>query len=196
MAPEADEKLFRLLRTVALVLGLGTLGWMLFQEFGDGFDPATVERRAADRAFEDGRYAQAYNGFKEADILAPNDPNVLRGMALSLMQLGRHKESMLVFNELITLEPDLAINYANRGILFDRMGRYEKAVTDYQTALSIDPEQVEGPGWFTRFLRNQSEPPPGVADRLAYILAQLEKPEAERVMHVEDIDAAQRPFKR
>jgi hypothetical protein len=61
-------------------------------------------------------------------------------------------------------------------------------------ALELDPELAEGPHWLTRFLRNQPEAPPTIADRARYLRAELAKPEAERVLRVPQIDAQQRPY--
>jgi len=89
----------------------------------------------------------------------------------------------------------LAANYANRGILLDTMGRHEEALADYDEALAIDAEVAKGPHWLTRFLRNQPEAPPTIADRARYLRAELAKPEAERVLRVPEVDQQQRPYK-
>jgi hypothetical protein len=47
----------------------------------------------------------------------------------------------------------------------------------------------------TRFLRNQAERPPTIADRAAYLRAELAKPEGERRLRVPEVDARQRPYK-
>ena len=47
----------------------------------------------------------------------------------------------------------------------------------------------------TRFLRNQAERPPTIADRARYVREQLAKPEAERVLKDPVQDATQRPYK-
>ena len=74
------------------------------------------------------------------------------------------------------------------------MGRHEAALADYHTALELDPEIASGPHWLTRFLRNQPEAPPTIADRARYLHAELAKPEGERVLRVPEIDARQRPY--
>ena len=56
------------------------------------------------------------------------------------------------------------------------------------------PGGREGPHWLTRFLRNQPEAPPTIADRARYLRAELAKPEAERVLRMPEIDAQQRPY--
>ena len=61
-------------------------------------------------------------------------------------------------------------------------------------ALELDPELAEGPSWLTRFLRNQADAPPTIADRARYLRAELAKPESERVLRVPEHDAQQRPY--
>lgn len=89
----------------------------------------------------------------------------------------------------------LAVAYANRGILKDQLGDYPGALADYRRGLGLEPELAEGPGWLTRFLRNQSEPPPSVADRARYLAEQLARPEAERLMRVPERDRRQRAYR-
>ncbi|PUE05585.1 MAG: hypothetical protein C3L24_00850, partial [Candidatus Sedimenticola endophacoides] len=74
----------------------------------------------------------------------------------------------------------LGVSHANRGILKDRMGDYPGALADYQLAMELAPAASRGPGPLTRFLRNQPEPPPDIADRAGYIRRQLALPPAQR----------------
>ncbi|NJN45226.1 MAG: hypothetical protein HC808_00540 [Candidatus Competibacteraceae bacterium] len=53
----------------------------------------------------------------------------------------------------------------------------------------------EGPGWLTRFLRNQPEKPPSISDRARYLKEQLGLPESQRLLSVPTVDEAQRPYK-
>jgi hypothetical protein len=62
-------------------------------------------------------------------------------------------------------------------------------------ALDLDPTIADGPHWLTRFLRNQAEAPPTIADRAAYLRAELAKPEGERVLLMPEVDSQQRPYK-
>ena len=84
--------------------------------------------------------------------------------------------------------------YANRGILHDRLGRYEAALADYRQALVIDPEAVAGPGLLHRILYGDARPA-AVRQRAAYLEHQLALPESERVMRVPELDERQRMYK-
>jgi tetratricopeptide (TPR) repeat protein len=110
--------------------------------------------------------------------------------------MGRYEEALQWFNQAVELRPFFGGTYANRGILLDRMGEYEKAVADYEKAIQLDETVAEGPHWLIRFLRNQPEPPPTVADRLAYLKQEMAKPESERVLRVPEEDEKQRTYKK
>jgi tetratricopeptide (TPR) repeat protein len=125
----------------------------------------------------------------------PNNTYALRGKAQALLQLGNYKMALATYDEAIYREPDLGVAYANRGILKDRMGDYEGALADYRQALALQPEVSEGPGFMTRFLRNQADKPPSVAERANYLEEQLAKPESQRLLQVPKQDNAQRSYK-
>jgi tetratricopeptide (TPR) repeat protein len=46
----------------------------------------------------------------------------------------------------IKMNPELAIAYNQRGLVFDEMGRFEKAIANYQAAVHLDPELKDA--WF------------------------------------------------
>ena len=119
----------------------------------------------------------------------------MRGKARSLLKLERFDDALKVFEEAIAREPEFGATYANRGIAFDLMGRYTDAIADYEKALSLDPELAEGPHWMTRFLRKQPDKPPGIAERAAYLRAELAKPASERVLRIPEQDQKQRSYK-
>ncbi len=180
---------------VAITLTVAWVGWSVYDGVIREVTPGDSSYLAGNSFFEDARYAEALREYQDALLTNPNHVHAKRGKARSLMQLGRKEDALRVFNELIEQAPEFAASYANRGILNDRMGRYQAAVLDYEKALELDPELAEGPHWMTRFLRNQAERPPTIADRARYIREQLAKPEAERVLRDPAQDAMQRPYK-
>lgn len=190
-----DKGLYRFLKWTAIVLTLAWIGWSIYDSMIAPRNPGDFAYLEANTLFEDGEFQRALAKYDEALKEDPNHIHALRGRARSLMQLGQSPQALAAFNTAVSLEPDFGASYANRGVLHDRMGRYEKAIEDYERALELDPELVEGPHWLTRFLRNQPQKPPGVAERAAYLRKELAKPESERLLRVPEIDAEQRSYK-
>jgi tetratricopeptide (TPR) repeat protein len=191
-----DDPVYRILKVTALLLGAIFLGWMIWGGLLQEQVPGEKAYEAANRYFEDGLYQQALEHYEAALQEDPQLLPAMRGQARSLMQMGRNQEALATFNEVIEQEPDFPVNYANRGILHDRMGNYRQAIADYEKSIELDAEMVEGPNWLTRFLRLQPEKPPSVADRAAYLRQELAKPESERLLRVPEEDAKQRSYKK
>lgn len=189
------EPLYRTLMAVAVALTVAWAGWSVYATFFRDVGPGEHAYHAANRAFEDGDYARALREYEAALRADPDSIHALRGKARALLQLGRHAEALAAFDEAIRRDPATGATYANRGILLDRMGRHHEALADYERALELDPRLAEGPGWLTRFLRNQAERPPTIADRARYLREQLALPEEQRLLRVPELDAAQRPYK-
>ncbi len=153
----------------------------------------TIE--AGNRYFEDGHYADASKSFAAIIEQDPNNVEAIRGLARSYMQMGKQNEALELFNRAIAITPNYAPSYANRGILHDRMQQYPLAIADYRRALQLQPDLAKGPGWLTRFLRNQAERPPSILDRLNYLQQELQKPETEQLLQMPEKDQQQRPYK-
>jgi tetratricopeptide (TPR) repeat protein len=190
-----DKGLYRFLKWTAIMLTLAWIGWSIYDSMIEPRNPGDFEYLEANNLFEDGEYQRALAEYDAALKANPNHIHALRGRALSLMQVGQSAQALVAFDTAIALAPDFGATYANRGVLHDRMGRYQKAIEDYEHALELDPELAEGPHWLTRFLRNQPQKPPGIAERAAYLRKELAKPEKERLLRVPEIDAQQRSYK-
>lgn len=190
-----DRRLYRFLMGAAIAMTAAWVGWSFYDSFFGDKAPGDLAYHAANRLFEDGEYARALADYETALKKNPRHLYALRGKARTLMQLERYEESLAAFDEAVQRDPDFGATYANRGILYDRMGRYRAAIADYEHALHLDQELADGPNWLTRFLRLQPEKPPTIADRAAYLRAQLAKPVDERVLRVPELDEQQRPYK-
>lgn len=228
-----DERWYKLLMRVAIVLTIAWVGWSLYDS---GLNETTPEARdvaAAQKLLEDGQFGDALLSYEKLLDTNPDNLGALRGKAQALMQLGaqealesyqqrqqgrgreadslamgserRYREALDAYDEAIRREegkgvtgqnlPILGVSYANRGILKDRMGDFPGALSDYQRSIELHPEVAEGPGFLTRFMRNQAEKPPTIADRARYLEQQLSRPESEQVLRSPERDATQRPYK-
>lgn len=191
-----DPRLYQFLKYTAIALALAWVSWSLYDSFFVARAPGDADYHAANRLFEDGEYQRALVAYRDSLHKDAQHVHALRGLARTLLQLGKYDEALVEFNNAIAVEPDFGGSYANRGILYDRMGQHEQALEDYLTALQLDPEIADGPHWLIRFLRNQPERPPGIAERAAYLKAEFRKPASERVLTHAEIDDAQRSYKK
>lgn len=189
------DKLYRFLKWTAIGLTVAWIGWAAYDNFISGKEPGEYSYAAGERAFSDGNYEEALEGYDEALQLNPGLLPALSGRAQTLIMLDREIEAVEIYDELIAAQPDVAAHFANRGIALDRLGRHEEALASYERALSVDEEVGGGPNWLTRFLRNQPEKPPGIRERSDYIRGQLALPVSERVLSKPEEDDAQRPYK-
>lgn len=187
---------YRYLKYTAIVLTVAWVGWTLYGMWIAGSEPGDYAYHAGSNHFTDGNYPKALQEYEEALQTNPDHRAALRGRAETLIMLKRELEAIEIYNKLTTLEPNKAGYYANRGIAYDRIGNYKAALEDYEKAIRLDPEVGEGPGWLTRFLRNQAEKPPGIAERANYIKTQLALPASERALYTPDKDTSQRPYKK
>lgn len=189
-----DNRLYRFLMVTAITLTIAWVGWS-FYDMHRARAPGDYAYHAGSNHFADGRYAQALTAYQEALAENPDHLGALRGKAEALMMLNRETEAIALYRMLIARQPEFAGHHANLGIALDRLGDHWAALASYKKALTMDDTVGDGPGWLTRFFRKQPEKPPGVAERAAYLEAQLVLPEGERVLQVPEADQAQRPYK-
>ena len=178
--------------SLLLLAGFGFYSWV-----GSG-DPYTRSMSAAHRAFADADYEQALKAFIKARELRPVDYGSAFGQALSLMQLGLDGEALAAFTlalEAVPSSEEKAFLFANRGILHDREQRYPQALADYDLALGLSAKVTEGPGVVKRFMHNQAEKPPTIADRARFLRAELARPEGERQLSIPEQDARVYPYR-
>ena len=54
-------------------------------------------------------------------------------------ELGRYETAIPDLDEAIRLDPQVALLYGLRGIVYEALGQYEKAVKEFTEAIRIDP---------------------------------------------------------
>ncbi len=191
-----------LMAIATAIAGIFGVGYM----YVNPSEPGDYEVRRGDQLLSDGEFSGALEQFDEALKLSPDHRGALMGRAIVFLQTERYPEAEAELTYLIgflnrTLEPDdltgigvLAAAYANRGILYDRTGRYEKALADYIEVLKRDRDLAEGPGIIDKVLYGM--PKPATVERRAiYLKQQLALPESERLLRVPELDEEQRMFK-
>ena len=160
------------------------------------------ETEVCDIRLKDKKYEEALEAANKALEKTPNHRGAMMCKALVFISEKKYIEADKVLSNLIiflekNLEDDdktgigtLAASYANRGIIKDRNKNYEGALKDYAKALGIDHEAVAGPGLGTIIL-NYKFKSSSVRERALYLNEQLQLPEDERVLSIEELDAGQ-----
>ena len=175
-----------------LLLFAAVVAFVLYWRTAVEDTPGDYHVKTGNYRLQDGQYDRAIAEFDLALEANPGHPLAYLGIALALMHQNRHEASLEAFGHALALDDSLAVAYADRGILHDRMGQHDLALRDYRRALALDPKLADGPGWLWRFLRNIPERPPTIADRAAYLEAELRKPPEARLLRRPEIDAQQR----
>ena len=175
--------------------------WGFVRSFMDR-PPGDYETEVCDIRLKDKKYKQALEAANEALSKTPNHRGAMMCKALVFISEKKYIEADKVLSNLIiflekNLEDDdrtgigtLAASYANRGIIKDRNKNYKGALQDYVKALGIDHEAVAGPGLGTVIL-NYKFKSSSVRERALYLNEQLQLPEDERVLSIEELDAGQ-----
>ena len=164
--------------------------------------PGDYETEVCDIRLKDKLYDEAMAAANKALGKTPNHRGAIMCKALIYISQKNYINATNELNYLIkylesNLETDdltgigtLAAAYANRGIIKDRRKDYEGALSDYVKALGIDHESVAGPGLGTVIL-NYKYKSSSVKKRALYLNEQLQLPEAERVLSIEELDEGQ-----
>ena len=175
--------------------------WGFVRSFMDR-PPGDYETEVCDIRLKDKKYDQALEAANKALNKTQNHRGAMMCKALVFISEKKYLEADEVLTNLIiflekNLEDDdktgigtLAAGYANRGIIKDRNKNYEGALEDYVRALGIDHEAVAGPGLGTVIL-NYKFKSSSVRERALYLNEQLQLPEDERVLSIEELDAGQ-----
>ena len=175
--------------------------WALIKSF-IGRPPGDYETEVCDIRLKDKEYDKALKAAEIALEKTSNHRGAIMCKALVFISQKNYVEAKKELTYLINflkknLEEDdrtgkgtLAAAYANRGIIKDRNQDYQGALQDYIKALGIDHEAVAGPGLGTVIL-NYKFKSSSVKERALYLNEQLQLPEDERVLSIEELDAGQ-----
>lgn len=180
---------------ISFMLLFVVAAFIFYWRVGVEDNPGDYQVRKGNYRLEDGQFEEAKAEFKKAIAVNPDNFHAHLGLAITYMQSSQDDLALSQFDRTLALAPDLAVAYADKGILLDRNGKYKEALDNYIMALKLDRESVEGPGFLARFMHNQAQRPPNIYDRAVYLQGELAKPEPERLLRVTEIDLKQQMHK-
>jgi len=175
--------------------------WALVRSFMNR-PPGDYETEVCDMRLKDKLYDRALQAANTALEKSPDHRGAIMCKALVFISQKMYLEATEELNYLInflkkTVKDDdltgvgtLAAAYANRGIIKDRKKDYQGALQDYLKALGIDHKAVAGPGLGTVIL-NFKFKSSSVKERALYLNEQLQLPESERVLRIQELDEGQ-----
>ena len=175
--------------------------WALVRSFMNR-PPGDYETEVCDIRLKDKLYDQALQAANTGLEKSPDHRGAIMCKALVFISQKMYLEATEELNYLInflekTVKDDdltgvgtLAAAYANRGIIKDRKKDYQGALQDYLKALGIDHKAVAGPGLGTVIL-NYKFKSSSVKERALYLNEQLQLPESERVLRIQELDEGQ-----
>ena len=175
--------------------------WALVKSFMNR-PPGDYHTEVCDIRLKDKKYDQALEAANIALEKSPNHRGAIMCKALIFISEKKYFLAIAELDYLIkflenNVEDDdktgigtLAAAYANRGIIKDRNKNYKEALRDYIKALGIDHESVAGPGLGTIIL-NYKFKSSSVRERALYLNDQLQLPEEERVLSINELDEGQ-----
>ena len=149
------ERVYRIIRFFGIGMIFLSFSWAILKS------STSSERRPsfakAVGLYTDGKFQEALLYYETAISEDPDFIHAKRGRARTLMQLGEDSKALKAFDDVLKLDNESAVSFANRAILEDRMGLYGRAIEDYDRAIKMDPKLGQGIDWFTRILQNRKE---------------------------------------
>jgi tetratricopeptide (TPR) repeat protein len=127
-AGSPDEPLRNAEVDAAILERLEQLGYL------DTVSPKS-DRNMAANLFESGRFAEAVESYERLVAKDSDDGAILASYAGALGAMGRYDEALIQLERAIELDPLNAEGYYNRGLVYEKQGKRDAALTEYRTAL-------------------------------------------------------------
>jgi len=158
------ERFYRIIQFFGIGMILLSFSWAILKSSTHSEIRSSFTKAVG--LYTDGKYQEALLYYENAISEEPDFIHAKRGRARTLMQLRRDPEALKAFDEVLKLDAESAVSFANRGILEDRMGLYDRAIEDYGKAIEMEPKLGEGIDWFTRLLQNRKEQSQNLSERV------------------------------
>ena len=184
---------YRLFRNIAIILGLFTFFWFIY-ELITNYKSVNSDYLRANNYFLEKKYDEALSYYSSASKLEPTNLYALEGKARALMRLGKIKEAEELFKLILDKDKNFLPALTNLGIFYDTIGDYKNAIYYYKKALEHDKGISKGMSWIKRFLKNIQFKPSSIKDRLYYLENQLKLDKEKQNLKNKELDSKQPDF--
>ncbi|WP_417564598.1 tetratricopeptide repeat protein [Microbacterium sp.] len=106
----------------------------------EGADTPEILEEAARIAYLDGRLDETAKLLEQATRLPDCPPSAWQNLGLVRMDLEDYPGAIEAYSRVVDVIP---LGLANRGLAYERVGNSKRARTDYETALSYFPDDVD-----------------------------------------------------
>ena len=105
-------------------------------------DPKSFLQSPGAEAFRAGEFEAALEGFRALEAAHPDDPLVLRYLAITLDRLDRHEEALDTLERALALDPDNPALHYFLGVSAWKAGQGERAAAGFRRALALAPDSA------------------------------------------------------
>ena len=111
--------------------------------------PSAHGHRAVGEAWLEMReFRKARRHFIQASRLAPNDPVIINGIAVSLAEEGKYDRALTTINRVLRMDPEVANAWYNRGVMLVNLNRYAEAAEAFDKNIALQPKDTDS--WVAR----------------------------------------------
>ena len=104
-----------------------------------------------------GRWSEAVEALELGRRLDDERPDIHNILGVCHFKQDNHEQAAFHFSRAVELNPVSAIDYANLAINLERLGQHDKAIHNYQIALSMDPDIEFAQAGLARLLEKEVE---------------------------------------
>ncbi|MCG8686641.1 MAG: tetratricopeptide repeat protein [Desulfobacterales bacterium] len=131
---------------IAALKGMKKLKRKVPQRQAAATNPASPAKDQIDRLlklYKSGLMAEAETGCQKFLATYPDTLIVLNILGSALQNQGKYQPAIEIFNKMISLAPEDALHYYNRGVTLKGAGNLKLAVEDFKKTVSLKPDYVE-----------------------------------------------------
>ena len=147
-AAEFRQRLRKAVTIFAIVALLLFGAWYVVHRYEVNRDPRLVARdqheMAAERALENGKWANAKKEYDQAQLFAPDDSGILLARGVLADRLGHHQEAERLYRQVKTMGKITPANFLwQRGTLFLQTRQLAAGRKDAEALLRSNPQSAE-----------------------------------------------------